>query len=34
MIMGSDQDHYMRAKRFGTVERSIETKDLLVVLNT
>jgi hypothetical protein len=34
MIVGSDQDHDMRAKRFGTVERSIETKDLLVVLNT
>lgn len=34
MIVGSDQDHYMHAKRFGTVERSVETKDPLVVLNT
>ena len=31
--LGSEQDHYMRAKRFGTVERSVETKNLLVVLN-
>ena len=34
MIVGSEQDHYMRAKRFGTVERGVETKDLLVVLHT
>jgi hypothetical protein len=34
MIVSSDQDHYMRAEHFGTVERSVETKDPLVVLNT
>ena len=34
MIVRSDQDNYMSAEHFGTVERGVETKDLLVVLNT